>query len=659
MQLRSAAATFALIVIGVGLALPAFGANGAHLDDDADLDDAGMSPAVTARIASVSTNYLTPSTSLSVGVALTAGPAGASGIDSVFAVTASPLEDSAAVDAFLDAPQDVPARGIGHAQPAEFLQGASQAIGSLGPGSTGFASVTVDPATLALPRGTTGVYGFVVTTSADGVEPVHNAFVMTWLDASLPIMDTAIVATISGSPERTQALLTAASDDRVALLVDTTALARVDGASVDPEEREVYALPAGHVDLASVVHAGATPLLTYSLERARINQPADLPWIAVPATIDSGIVDYVTANAATAILAGTRLEAGRPADAAAVVELESESGASVTTVLANERLSNVLASALRGDASAAARLVAESALVAAQSPLDDERLVTVISPGDSWIVDGTRASEEITALFAVPWVHAVTLNAVLKSPGRVTTSASSTMVTTRDVAPEVVLDVQQNVSRLSDLAAATDEPSVILDGPANALLAAMSLPMRSDAEARDKAIESALADAATVLDQVRVTSGSELTLVSSSGNVPITVRNDLTSTVTVVVVMTSRSPNLVIDAQPTAVIPPGTEQTVLVPVTAVSNDDVAVTVALRNEAGATLAVAKTLDVRVRAAWGTVATAVTTAGLVILLLAGLWRTIRRGQRDTRIGPSTEDPQDPSPETASQQPAPRAP
>jgi hypothetical protein len=131
--------------------------------------------------------------------------------------------------------------------------------------------------------------------------------------------------------------------------------------------------------------------------------------------------------------------------------------------------------------------------------------------------------------------------------------------------------------------------------------------------------------------------------VSSSGNVPVTVRNDLETGVAVVVVMTSRSPSLIIDAQPVATVPAGTEQTVLVPITAVSSGDVLVTVALRSEDGATLAVAETLKVRVRAEWGNVATGVATAALVILLVAGVWRTIRRGRRDTRTGPSHEDEQ----------------
>jgi hypothetical protein len=278
---------------------------------------------------------------------------------------------------------------------------------------------------------------------------------------------------------------------------------------------------------------------------------------------------------------------------------------------------------------------------------DGDGAPVLIAPGESWIVDGTRASDEVGSLLAAPWVTAAPLTDVLEAAAASTAGAEASVAplapTTRDVPAATMIAAQQTVSRLADLAAATEQPALLLDGEARDVLSSVSLPLRGDAEARQLAIDTALEEAHVALGGVRVTSSSELTLVSSSGKVPITVRNDLASSVTVVVVMTSRSPRLLIDEQPVASVLSGTEQTVFVPVTAVSSGDVLVTVALRSEAGTTLAVAQTLKVRVRAEWGNVATAVASAGLVVLLFAGVWRTIKRGRRDTRIGPSSEDAQ----------------
>jgi hypothetical protein len=122
--------------------------------------------------------------------------------------------------------------------------------------------------------------------------------------------------------------------------------------------------------------------------------------------------------------------------------------------------------------------------------------------------------------------------------------------------------------------------------------------------------------------------------------VPITVTNKLDVPVTVKVSMTSRSPILRTQEQATATIESGADVTVKVPVKAISSGDVSVSVAVRSEDGATIAVAETLKVRVRAAWGNLATGVFTAGLVVLLIAGVVRTARRGRKDTRLRPTPD-------------------
>jgi len=166
----------------------------------------------------------------------------------------------------------------------------------------------------------------------------------------------------------------------------------------------------------------------------------------------------------------------------------------------------------------------------------------------------------------------------------------------------------------------------------------MSLADRADPERRAAEFAEATDLAESVITSVVVTSGNTLNLVSSSGDVPLTVQNNLDVAVTVRVSMTSRSPALVTKAQPTATVEAGAEATVLVPVTAVSNGDVNVTVALRNEEGQTVAVAQTLRIKVRAQWGNAATGVFTAGLVVLLIGGIVRTARRGRKDTRVLPA---------------------
>jgi hypothetical protein len=194
------------------------------------------------------------------------------------------------------------------------------------------------------------------------------------------------------------------------------------------------------------------------------------------------------------------------------------------------------------------------------------------------------------------------------------------------------------LDRLDVMATAADTPSTMVADAKRAVFAAMSLADRADPERRIEEFAEATVQAETVINSIGVTSGNTLNLVSSSGDVPLTVRNNLDVAVTVRVAMMSRSPVLVTKAQPTVTVEAGSETTVLIPVTAVSNGDVNVTVALRNEEGQTVAVAQTLRVKVRAQWGNAATGVFTFGLVVLLIAGIVRTARRGRKDTRVLPA---------------------
>lgn len=630
-----------LIALALAVSAGVLGASGAaRAEGEVPAPATGSTAPLTASLVSVAPAYLTPSTSLSVRVAVTAGERALTGVQSVVAITDAPLATASAVDAFLDQPDRVAMREVGRGQPAEFLQGVPRAPGSLDAGSAATTSLLISSGSLNLPRGTSGVYGVSVTTIADGVPAVRNAFVITWTDSVMPPVDVAVLATVGGSPERATALLNAANDYRVALAVDGAVLPLLDPHIADLTGREVFAIPAGHLDLSSAAHADAGGLVSFAVQRSQ-SAGEERPWLAVPGTIDQAVVDLADAQGAAAILAGTKLEFGRPEAAGSLAAATASSGRQVPIAMAHSRLSASLATSPTTDPTAPARLVAETALLS----LDPARMgrgePVLVAPGESWIVDGTRPSDELAAMYSAPWVRPAQVADVLASaPAEVQVATLAPAM--GDVAPEWVDAIGQHVTRLADLAAATDQPQLILDGPGRSLMAAMSLPMRGDAEARDEAVAAALDEAKATLHGVRVTSRSEVTLVSSSGKIPVTVRNDLPASVTVVVAMTTASPRLLIDEQPVATLEPGTEQTVFVPITAVSSGNVMVSVALRGEDGSALSSSQAFKVRVRAEWGNVATGVATAALVVLLIAGVWRTIRRGRRDTRIGPMPSEP-----------------
>jgi hypothetical protein len=311
--------------------------------------------------------------------------------------------------------------------------------------------------------------------------------------------------------------------------------------------------------------------------------------------------------------------------------------ATVPVVVADGPLSSVLASRSPADSTSTAWVMAQAAFEAMAGAGS-----VVVAPGDSWGVEGTRPSRALGALLDAPFVTSRPLKDVLSAQDRPHIELPAMTPKPSDAAPDDVVGAVSALTRLDDLIKATTTSSKRIADADLGVLKSLSLSNRVDPRYRSEQAAAARDVANKVLGSVTVTSGSRLLLVSSSGAVPITVSNALDVPVIVRLTVTSLSPILRTKQQPTVTIDAHSDTTVKVPVTAISSGDVDVSVALRTEDGATLAVAETLRMRVRAAWGNLTTGVFTAALVVLLIAGLVRTIRRGRKDTRLRPTTDTP-----------------
>ncbi|WP_296666919.1 DUF6049 family protein, partial [Demequina sp.] len=185
------------------------------------------------------------------------------------------------------------------------------------------------------------------------------------------------------------------------------------------------------------------------------------------------------------------------------------------------------------------------------------------------------------------------------------------------------------------------DPAAILDPAGDELLAPLGTVLRGDAAARQARVDEAVAATDATLGALTIAAGSDVNLIASRGAVPVTVRNDLDVDATVTVAMTSFSPNLQVRETPTVTVAAGTAESVLVEVEAVSSANVTASIVLRNPDGVALGSPTLMSVRVRADWGNAVTAFFTAGLVLLLVMGVVRTVRRGRKETRTGPRPED------------------
>lgn len=588
---------------------------------------------VEASVAGQFPASASPGTRISVLTTVSAPLTDLENVSASLSVTDVPLASADEIDAFVEDPLGVPSHTVAQAPVAAAQDAAPGPPTILPVGTSSTVALSADPGTLGLPADAWGVYGLAVTVTVDGQAVWTQASPVTWQPGLVPPLDVTVVASVSGSPERVTSLLEAASDDRVALMVDPSALTTNQRVTLDT--REAYLLPAGHLDLTSVAHAQAPALLDAALEESR--RYLALPWLGVAASADDVSAVLAAKAGAVAVLADPRWANVRNPGAPVVTAEPVEDVELGPVILPDRVLSSTLATQPPDAPATTARLFAVAALHAG----DGHRSV-VIAPGDGWVVDGSQPSVAIQTLLGAPFVTARPLTAALSAPQRPTMDLPASTPGPADFGSDLAMGTVAALDRLAVLATATDRPSSMVIGARRALFAAMSLANRANPQRRAEDFAAANEQADAVLDAVGVTSGTSLNLVSSSGDVPVTIRNDLDVAVTVRVAMLSRSPALVTKAQPTATVEAGSEATVMVPVEAVSNDDVNVTVALRNEEGQTVAVAQTLRVKVRAQWGNAATGVFTAALALLLIAGIVRTARRGRKDTRIRPGQATP-----------------
>ncbi len=543
-------------------------------------------------------------------------------------VTETALNDSAALADFLADPDGVATRRV-----ANTPVGVSDAMGrhTLPAGEDTAVSAIVDPGSLGFDTETTGVYGVVVELRTASGVVWRRVAPVTWQPRKLPALDVTVLATIAGTQERATALLGAASDERVTLAIDPSSLTLSQRLALS--RREVYAIPAGNLDVSSAAHASSSSLIESGLAAGRSGM--DLPWLALAAVTDDATVALVSRSGAMAVVADPRDAPEASGPIANVTGIAGDNPAPL--VIPDPVLSRTLAGDTPGDPTNPARVYAEAAFAA----LRGEKTV-VIAPGSAWLVDGARPSRAVEQLLDAPFVTSRTLAAQLSDTARADVDLPEIIESGTDISRGGIVQAVSALSALDNLDAVTDGTSTIVAAARRDVYIALSTPRRLDPQRRDELLVEALDNAAAVSNSITVTSGSDLTLVSRSGAVPITINNALDVPVNVRVAMTSRSPILRSKESPLAYIEAGSDATVTVPVEAVSSGDANVSVALRTEAGSTVAVAETLKVRVRAAWGSAATGVVTAGLVVLLFAGIWRTIKRGRRDTRVVPTATTP-----------------
>jgi len=635
--IRRLAAVTALALVGAGLAVGAQADAGiSRAQGPAFAADDG--PAVSLTLTEYGPAVMKPTDSLQT-TAMVSNPTAlaVSDLSVTLSVTRSPITSRSALRAFLQDPTSATTQVAASALVVDTPLTQAGGTNVLPAGVSVPVHLSATPRALGMPANTAGVYGVVFeVVSPAGVIATQTAAV-TWYAANeIPTLRLAFLATASGSAERTAQLATAAMVSGVALAIDPVTITDDAQARAIAANREIFALPSADVDLTSLAHAENEELIAFSLTDSAQNALDPLagrPWLATLPVVDDPTVALATSRGAIAGVIDVTAGASIGGVTAPVVDVTSSAG-TLPVLVPDAGLSRIAATYHPGLPDASARLVAEAAL---EAMARDNASPVVVAPGTAWHLTGPGASLPAAELLSAPWVVPVTVQSVINGPIRAEIASSAPRGTSSDVDPRLIERLERRLGDLAQLAVTAEDPNDIYLPGGRALLRPLAVGLRSDPTARDTAFEAAKEEVDATLNGLQVAVGSDVNLIAASGNVPVTLHNDLPVDATVRLVMRSASPNLVVEDQPVVTIPAGGDFTAHVAVTGVKSANVNATLALHNTDGDVVAAPQTLKVRVRADWGNAVTAVFTVGLVLLVVAGVIRTIRRGRRSTRMAP----------------------
>ena len=345
-------------------------------------------------------------------------------------------------------------------------------------------------------------------------------------------------------------------------------------------------------------------------------------------TVLSSDVPVLAANGATRIL----LSSQNLALSAALPVSGTVQGSSA--LVSNAGLSAAVsdAAAATDDASwqiAFSTAAAYLAVSASESAGTGLTLATLPRTSSVW-AEGNRFASTLDALTAVDWSRTATLPEALGSPGGELAVADHAQPADRMERVSTLLGRQAEMASFST---ALTTPSLLLDASTRNLMSLLSVAYAESA-AWPRAIASNMAQTGTVLSGITVISSSDINMVGTQAQLPITIENTLPYEVNVLVRATTPSARLQVEPQVPLTVQPESQGKAKIPATArVSNGVVLLGISLSSPTGVVLGNSMTVPVNIHADWEMWGFIIIGALLVILIVAGVVRTRRRLTRST--------------------------
>lgn len=429
---------------------------------------------------------------------------------------------------------------------------------------------------------------------------------------------------------------------------------------------DVVALPWADADEAALAHAGETTLLAEARNRADasalagLGARADLSWLASTA-LDQQTLSALPASSTLVLAPPGSLEVSEDltytpsgvttVEGRVLLLPDSAASASVKAVLPSSTGVVDLARTTLNELDARQLLRAQTAIMARQRPSFSRDLVVSVDRDTAASTDPQVLAARLQALTRSPWTAPLRLEDLRQHAAVIAQSSggawprevqraalAQTSLESNEISGEDLSAAQQAARTLAAVGSTVPSPEDLLGQEADAASWAASASWRVAPTLRSQMLSQVQASAQDLRTAINPQPSSTVNLISQQANLPVRIVSGLAQDATVQVTLVSSSTRLQPDAPVTATIPANGEAMVLVPVKAVGSGDVILTINVRAPDGSQVSTPATVHIRVHAEWESLGTRVLTGALVLLLVVGVVRTVRRGRRSSGLQPA---------------------
>jgi hypothetical protein len=432
---------------------------------------------------------------------------------------------------------------------------------------------------------------------------------------------------------------------------------------------EVVTLPYGDPDLNALAHAGEQGLYELAEQQGRdtVHQLLRLPgrtdiaWPASGSLDNEALQMLVSAGRSSVVLSGgahppaarlgitvtgrstievgARTVSGLLVDtplSATLASLGTEASAATTPADTGSKPGGPPSQEATGSAGVAQRLLAETAAITLERPFDPRHVLVAAPRG--WAPDAQAAVAAVRALTSAPWTQAVPLGELVQTaPPDVERAPLRYPAADRraELPPAGLHAVRDALARERVTATVLADPEPMVAAAERSAVAASATGWRGRLDEWRKQVGRFSRQAEADANGLRVLEGSDVTVVSSQVQLPVTVENELPQEAQVQVALRATTQRLVVPGSPLVSVPANSQRRLTVPVRAVANGNTDVVVQLLTPGGEPIGDAVTMTVRVRADWETWGTLVVGAIVGLVLLVGVVRGIRQGRRQREL------------------------